>query len=522
VTEPRGNLTRRGLIAGTLALGATAGIVAVAGKPAEQNTSGPSRSEVPLLSGTDLLGTDPDLHLARRATYGPNASTMAEITTLGASGWLEQQLQPESVESSIESAISRVFPRLSWTAAEVAAAKHRRDATIESLPDQLLKATIARAIWSPRQLLEVMTDLWANHFNVHFRASDTLPFRHHYDQTIRSHALGTFSDLVVAAVLHPAMLHSLNNSESTKENPNENLGRELLELHTLGIGNYTEQDVKNSALMLTGHTVKKNEGVFDPRTHFVGALTIVGKTYANSTASAGDDASHAYLLDLARHPATARRVATVLATRFVSDQPSLILVETLSKVYLENDTAIPPVLRALFASPDFHQAIGKKNRRPYEDFIATMRILEYGQQPLEKKGFDALYSISRRVGQPPLSWPTPDGYPDTADAWLSPGQLLARMNMHANLATRSIADLKNNLPNPNPWLVGATFASWNEVIDATSRAVVNSTLLPPHRSALLAMLGHEGTATPALKEISPAVSAVIVPAMLNSPYHWSY
>jgi hypothetical protein len=89
VTEPRGNLTRRGLIGGTLALGATAGIVAVAAKPSEKNTSGPSRPEVPLLSGTDLLGTDPDLHLARRATHGPNASTMSEISTLGASGWLD-------------------------------------------------------------------------------------------------------------------------------------------------------------------------------------------------------------------------------------------------------------------------------------------------------------------------------------------------------------------------------------------------------------------------------------------------
>jgi uncharacterized protein (DUF1800 family) len=522
VTKARGNISRRELVAGTIALGASPGILGMAAKPSNQKTLTSVNSLSPVLSETDLLGTDPTLHLARRATYGPNSSTIAELTARGASSWLEQQLKPQSVQSSIESVISQVFPQLSWTPAEVAVARVQRDATIESLPEQLLKATIARAIWSPRQLLEIMTDLWSNHFNVFYRASDTFYVRHHYDQTIRSHALGTFSDLVVAAVLHPAMLNRLNNTVSTKESPNENLGRELLELHTLGIGNYTEQDVKNSALMLTGHTVRKNVGVFIPSMHYVGALTIAGKTYANSSASGGDDATRAYLLDLAQHPATARRVATVLATRFVSDQPSLILVEKLSQVYLKNNTAITPVLRALFASSDFRQAIGKKNRRPYEDFIATMRILGYGEQPLEKKSFDVLYSLARRVGQPPLSWPAPDGYPNVANAWLSPGQMLARMNMHADLAARNIIDLRKNLPTPNSWLVDARFSSWNEVIDATSRAVVGTTLRPAHQSALLAMLGQEGSATPARQEISRAVSTVIVPALLNSPYHWSY
>jgi uncharacterized protein (DUF1800 family) len=512
-------LTRRELFGGTIALGSIAGISTLVGR----NTSAPQTAAVPAsLTGVEILGTDPDIHLVRRASYGLTPEMVSQVAETGSSAWLDAQLQPQLLDAPIEAAIANTYPYLSWSAAEIAAGKQRRDPEIERFPEQILKANIARALWSPRQLQEVMTDLWSNHFNVPYRAADTLQFRHLFDDTIRSHALGSFSDLLVAAVLHPAMLNSLNNSESTRVNPNENLGRELLELHTLGIGNYTEQDVKNSALLLTGFTVKNNEGTFDPTNHFVGPLTIAGKTYANSRADAGRNLTPQYLRDLARNPATATRVATVLATHFVSDTPSAELVRYLAQVYLAHETEIVPVLRAMFASQEFAQSIGAKSRRPYEDMIATVRMLGYRPEPISAKTFEALYALSRQVGQPPLSWPTPDGYPDTADSWLSPSQLLARMNMHADLAARRIAELKPNLTSQNYWMAATPPSSWNAVIDTTSQALLATTILDTHRDALLAMIGESGAAVPTADALTTAIPQVIVPALLNSPYHWSY
>ena len=288
---------------------------------------------------------------------------------------------------------------------------------------------IARSLWSRRQLLEVMVDLWSNHFNVAAPSDDVWDSRTHYDHTIRTHALGRFSDLLQAAALHPAMLRFLTNDTSTKAHPNENLGRELLELHTVGLGaRYTEEDVLNSARILTGMSVG-SDGMFSFRSknHYTGTVRVLGFSHANATATDGLAVAKAYLDHLAHHPATARTVAVRLATHFVSDAPDSTLVDSLAAVYLEHDTDVVPVLRALFRSRQFAASAGLKLRRPAEDVYAAARAVGTLPPASGTAGIRDLMWQLDTLGNSPFGWPPPNGYPDVAGAWLSPGPVVPPM-----------------------------------------------------------------------------------------------
>ena len=234
------------------------------------------------------------------------------------------------------------------------------------------------------------SDFWSNHLNVTC-PGDTWDSRHLYDsQVIRKYAFGKYKDMLLASAKHPAMLLYLNNEESTKQHPNENYGRELLELHTVGVdGGYDENDIYSSARILTGLTLRnpkpgttdrpswtRREFAFDPTIHDTSGGTILGFTWSNHAASTGLTQAENYITYLARHRKTAERIAYKLAVRFVSDAPPASLVSRLADVYQANDTAIVPVLRALFTSREFTFSSGMKVRRPYEDLIAGLRALD--------------------------------------------------------------------------------------------------------------------------------------------------
>ena len=201
-----------------------------------------------------------------------------------------------------------------------------------------------------------MTDFWSSHFHIPVGHDKAWVYRFDYDATIRDHALGTFEDLLVACSLHPAMRVYLDNWKSVRNAPNENQGRELLELHTVGRdAGYTEDMVKASAKILSGYTVDWGTGktfnaVYDPTKHTTGAVSVLGFSHANSAAD-GQAVTIAYLKYLAHHPATARRIATKLATYFVSDSPSDGLVSSLAAVYTSSGTDISAVLTALAGTP---------------------------------------------------------------------------------------------------------------------------------------------------------------------------
>ncbi|MGO4363071.1 DUF1800 family protein, partial [Terrabacter sp. RAF57] len=188
---------------------------------------------------TAAVTTDPVLHLLRRATFGPTPALVAEVRTAGTTAWLDAQLAPlTKVPDTAMDGILKRWPRLGWKTWEVRE-RLPADNTYAVMYD-LLESHVARALFSRRQLLETVVDFWTNHLVVPVPSSEVWDSAHLFQRdVIRKHALGKYSDMLNAAARHPSMLKVLDNADSTKKAPNENYGRELLELHTVGVGKFT-------------------------------------------------------------------------------------------------------------------------------------------------------------------------------------------------------------------------------------------------------------------------------------------
>lgn len=433
--------TRRSIVAASaVGAGAAGGALlaapasAVAAKPRKPKKAKPKkyrRTKIPSAA---------TLHALQRLTAGYTPELRRQVQAAGGfDAWFSRQLAL-GYDDGWYSATARW-----WTSVNAAPATiwQRDRGGVEELwrADANYQCwVLARRIGSQRQVLETMTDFWEHHLHVPANG-EVGPFRASYGKTIRAHALGRYADLLAAAVTHPAMAVYLTNANSSKKAPNENLARELLELHTVGRGHYGEDDVKASARILTGYRV----GIwtdwavsYDPAHHATGAVKVMGFSHANAAAD-GRPVVAAYLNYLARHPATARRIAAKLAQRFVSDNPPPALVTRLAQVYLANDTAIRPVLKALVASAEFRAARGAKVRTPAEDVVATWRALgvRFTSAPrsgAEEAGPNQVLWQCASVGLTPYGWQRPDGRPDTAVAWSSTSRFLASLDVHYTLS----------------------------------------------------------------------------------------
>ncbi|MGH8774562.1 MAG: DUF1800 domain-containing protein [Jiangellaceae bacterium] len=451
--------------------------------------SGPAAAAAAATSfDSPFLATDrPEMHLARRATIGPSQGDIAAIEEQGIDRWLTDQLDPARADPEGDAAFA-LFPLAGKDAAGVAASIERFhwDAMVETG-----QATLARQMWSRRQLYEVTVDVFANHLNV------TMPFDGGWDvgpsyhqDVIRGHAFGRFADMLLAAMKHPAMLRYLNNDESTKQSVNENLGRELLELHTVGIeGGYDEDDVRNSAYILTGRTTDGETGAYRYAAdrHYTGPVQVLDFSHANG-APDGDAVADAYLTYLATHPATARSIARKLAVRFVADSPPPSLVDRLQQSYLESGTAIVPVLVTLFSSTEFWEAVGHKTRRPLENLVASLRTVGVTPGPdagATRKAVENLYWGLQEVGHQPLRWSPPNGYPDVQAAWTSAGALLATWNVHRGVVQGWWEGL--GYPEPESMVDDATTSG--EYVDALCRRLTGQAFPAAAREALLEFAG---------------------------------
>lgn len=358
--------------------------------------------------------------------------------------------------------------------------------------------SLVRRITSPHQVLEVMDEFWQNHFHVPAGADNIGLFRAPYAETIRRHALGRFDRLLNAAVLHPAMLFYLNAATSTKQHPNENLGRELMELHTLGIGNYGERDVRDSSRILTGYWIDQWQTWATPYRkdfHYRGPVRVLGFKHANRK-SDGRKVTAAFLNYLAHHPATARRIARKLIAAFVSDQPQPELERRLAKIYLEKGTAIVPVLRALIRSPEFTAAASTKLRDADEDAAAAYRLL--GINPRRPSSDDdsgpmQMYWQVETLGLEPFGWPRPDGQPVDNQYWSSPSRVLASMGVHWTLAggwypDEHLVDYRG----PLTWLPERRL-SFADLVDHLTRAVLQVPSTPRLLRACCEATGYEPT-----------------------------
>lgn len=390
------------------------------------------RGGPPLLSAADR-------HLVTRFSGGLTPSLAASVRKAGGGrAWFEQQLLPARITDDRADALKAWWPDLSRDPQSLWSRQIQNVRGGWEVMFDYQRWVLQRRMLSRRQVSETLTAFWENHFNVTANGDAAFVHRTHYGEVIRANALGRFADLLFAAVTHPAMLIYLDNAVSTKAHPNENLGRELLELHTVGRGLYTDQDVIDSARILTGWRVDVR-GTWQPsyRTadHWTGRVTVMDFTDANADPD-GRALTRRYLDHLARHPATAQRVARRLATKFVRDNPPQTLVDRLAEVYLTHDTDIRAVLRALIASPEFAGAAGAKVRDAFEDQVATYRII--GPRVLQPTGVNSaanatLWAVQKMAGLP-LAWPRPDGYPIHNEPWCSSSRVLASLDMHRELA----------------------------------------------------------------------------------------
>ncbi|MGY2876688.1 hypothetical protein ACVW00_003878 [Marmoricola sp. URHA0025 HA25] len=394
----------------------------------------------------------------------------------GIDRWFAAQLDPSGIPDDFYASSSSWWTSLLASTDELWARDRAGTEGIWVASANYERWSMLRRMYSARQVLETMASFWEHHLHVPVDADGVGLFRSDYGRMIRQLALGRFDTLLQAAVTHPAMGVYLGNAISTKRAPNENLGRELLELHTVGrAAGYTEDDVKSSARILTGYRVDEWRtwaAAYDPSAHWIGPVSVLGFSDPNAAAD-GRSVTTAYLAYLAHHPSTARNIARKLAVRFVSDEPSAELVDHLAQVYLANDTAIVPVIRALVTSAEFAGSAGSKMRTPDEDVVATYRALgvRVHAPTSGSAAANAILWQSSSIGLRPFGWTRPDGRPDRAEAWSSVSRILNSFDVHYSMAGRWWPSQDVDYIAPVAWLP-APSVRFDALVDDLSRKIL--------------------------------------------------
>jgi uncharacterized protein (DUF1800 family) len=488
------------------------------------------------------------VHVLNRVAFGPRAGDVARVRALGVQKYIAEQLRPEKLHDANAEARLAGLSTVTLSSRDIAekyeipqiearkerkanaAAKDRQDGerrmpdgdrSLEPsrqrpVPDQranlvvmeLGEQKVLRAVYSERQLQEVLTDFWFNHFNVDARKGPSRFMLTEYERdVIRPHVFGKFRDLLEAVAKSPAMLFYLDNWMSADPNGrlgtglrptgtgdlspgsrprivrgpfggrsgtglrprtpgdlspaphprpqpqgknapkglNENYGRELMELHTLGVdGGYTQKDVTEVARAFTGWTIDKpRQGGgfrFEPRIHDQGQKVVLGHVIK----AGGGQGDGEQVLDLlARHPSTARFLATKLVRRFVSDTPPATLVDRAAARFRETDGDLREVMRTILTSQEFWSpdAYRAKVKTPVEFVASALRATAADVQDATP-----LVRTLQQFGMPLYMCQPPTGYKDTADAWVNTGALVARMNFALQLASNKLNGVVVQMP----------------------------------------------------------------------------
>jgi uncharacterized protein (DUF1800 family) len=432
-------------------------------------------------------------HALNRLAFGPRPGDVAHVRELGLARWIDRQLEPARTANgpldarlarlqtlSLDSAaIGRVFfearqqRQVQQRAASGDAAMTPGDPAMPARPmnamnpammeerrvfAELAEAKLLRAVYSERQLEEVLVDFWFNHFNVFARKGQTGIYVGEYErEAIRPHVLGRFRDMLGATARNPAMLFYLDNWQSVAPNPrlprrfnpennrpqrglNENYARELLELHTLGVdGGYTQDDIVHVARALTGWTIgRPGEGGFRfaPNLHDREAKTVLGQTIP---AGGGIEDGERVLDILARHHSTARNIAFKLAQRFVSDTPPRSLVDRAARTFRGSDGNLREVVRTIVTSPEFFEPGARlaKVKTPFEFVTSALRATG-----ADVRTGQALIRALGEMGMPLYMCQPPTGYDDTAAAWVSSGALVTRINFAVALTSGQLRGIQ--------------------------------------------------------------------------------
>jgi len=468
------------------------------------------------------------LHILNRLSFGPQPGDIERVRKIGISAYIEEQLHPERIDDSKTEALLKIFPSIGMDVAAInqkyvppnelarrlglnPASKLQAnqgspdDSDVRKTlqvyyeehglnpPQRLLQELqgqkLVRAVYSDRQLAEVMTDFWYNHFNVFWGKGADKQLATDYEMNaIRPHVLGKFKDLVMATARNPAMLFYLDNAQSSSPNMktpamerleqlqqrrmlavnnpralerideqimqvqqriaqanssntrkpgiNENYARELMELHTMGVdGGYRQKDVQEVARAFTGWTIdhprQDARFVFRDAMHDGGTKIVLGHKIEAGGIHDGEQ-----VIDiLVHHPSTAHFIAAKLVRRFVSDEPPAALVDRVAAVYMKSEGDIREMLRTIFLSDEFQSpsAYRAKTKSPFELAVSAIRALGG-----DTNGSPRLAQEIARMGQPLYQYQAPTGFPDRASEWTSSGAILERLNFGIALVHNKI------------------------------------------------------------------------------------
>ena len=551
----------------------------------------------PVLSDDQLA-----VHLLNRIGFGPRPGDLEKVKAMGVEEYLEQQLHPERIADPVIDArlatytsLKMDIPTLLEKEGPPVAVANRRRATIFERADlanrlpspptrepgdetrvfierdrpsdyEVHFARMLRAMYSERQLYEMVVDFWMNHFNVNL--GDHQLAAHFEEQAIRKHAFGKFEDLLRAVAMHPRMLYYLDNWKSSapadvvqkriaalkasadgealiallerlpfltdNKGLNENFARELLELHTLGVdGGYTQQDIIEIAKVLTGWTIsgkgipngREDDGAFffDALMHVDGDKRVLGQTIP----SGGIDEGEKLLAALAAHPSTARFISTKLARRFIADDPPQAVIDVASRTFQRTGGDIREVLRAILTSPQFRSpdAYQSKIKKPFELVVSSLRAVtaEVGDPRMVGDSGRLLAASNNRsllaqMGERMYNYQAPDGNPDVGPAWINSNALLMRLDFANRLATGKFPDVKMNLQSAQRLLEQMGVARPTPAQIEQTRAMLQAAAAadaanPAGQSMMMAGGGTSAAAAPAPID----ATAVAVAAMLGSP-----
>ena len=363
--------------------------------------------------------------LVRRISMGLTAPEVARVNSIGFTRYLEEQLDPASIDdSACDARIATRYPQLGYSQATLL----QQDAVFwNEIAAPVQRGIIERACFSRRQLQQRMVEFWSDHFNIQLSPSRVVDYR----DVIAANALGTFGDLVRASMRSPAMLMYLDQVWSTKWGVNENYARELMELHTLGVnGGYTQADVHELARVLTGWTIDSQRNfLYNATYHDFGAKVVMGRAFparAEAGGTAGMDEAMNFAEFIIHHPSTAKRIATKLLQWFVRPDPTALQVATVVNVFNATDGDIKAMLRAIL-TPANLQGAPAKLKRPFHYYASVVRgtgatIDEWTGWPQWEGVTGHLYDNAHA----PLTYPTPDGFPDRAEYWA--GLMVNRWN----------------------------------------------------------------------------------------------
>ncbi len=413
-----------------------------------------------------------DVALVDTVTWGANQSTMTAFLSLGRERWLQSQLHPPAADrlpkaaqqqidalpvsrrsafdlASDFDAVARVANQMTDPDQRAAAQKTFQEGMSDTAR-QAATASILRDLYSPDQLRERMTWFWFNHFNVHqYKANLRVLVGDYERNAIRKYALGHFRDLLMATLRHPAMLRFLDNAENAAGHINENYAREIMELHTMGVGSgYTQKDVEELARILTGAgidlkpenpalkpelqplLVREGAFEFNPARHDFGDKVFLGRAIKGSGFAEIEQAVDI----LCASPATAQHISRQIAIYFVADDPPKALTDRMAQTFMRTQGDIASVLDTLFHAPEFAAALGTRFKDPMRYILSSVR-LAYDEKVIVNTV--PIQNWLNRLAEGLYNHQTPDGYAMTSSSWDSSGQMMTRFEIARQIGSNS-------------------------------------------------------------------------------------